>query len=332
MASALSGSAARGFCDLNVPCDGADGEDLRRRLRRAFRLGYETVAVNVCVHQKDLVTKAKLQKSAKKKAKASEEDEDGRERLLDFPEPSIVNIDKSDYPDLVSKGRKPTVLSRLTIVFSDNSFLPKFNTSKTVKKYDLLALCPANAQALQNLLKSSFCADIITFNHELSGDMKWTRTLYTECVQKNMFFELCYAPMIRDATARRRTITQGHVYHAVGKSRHVVLSGEAASAIELRGPLDVANLGYLLGLNENECKLAVCKMPLEVVRAACGRRIGPYRATVQKIEDLSEEDRWKVPTQSQYNGHEKDFGCGERVKRLRNTWKYKFYNTFRFCS
>jgi RNase P/RNase MRP subunit p30 len=46
--------------------------------------------------------------------------------------------------------------------------------------------------------------------------------------------------------ARRRTISQGHNYHAVGKSKNIILSSEAQSPIELRGPHDVANLVIFL--------------------------------------------------------------------------------------
>jgi len=42
--------------------------------------------------------------------------------------------------------------------------------------------------------------------------------------------------------ARRRTISQGHNYHAVGRSKNIVIASEALSPIELRSPHDAANL------------------------------------------------------------------------------------------
>ena len=47
---------------------------------------------------------------------------------------------------------------------------------------------------------------------------------YTFCVSRHMFFELCYAPCIWDAAARRRTISQAYNY-AAGKSCNVILCG-----------------------------------------------------------------------------------------------------------
>jgi hypothetical protein len=58
------------------------------------------------------------------------------------------------------------ILTRLTITFKDNDFLPIFNNSQTAKKFDLIAICPENASALLNLLKSAFRPDIIAFDHE----------------------------------------------------------------------------------------------------------------------------------------------------------------------
>ena len=35
--------------------------------------------------------------------------------------------------------------------------------------------------------------------------------------------------------------------------------------------------------------------PIELVQSASGRRLGPYRALVQKLEDLPQSESWKIP-------------------------------------
>ena len=65
--------------------------------------------------------------------------------------------------------------------------------------------------------------------------------------------------------------------------------------LELRGPHDVANLGYIFGLNEQQGKDGVHHNPISVVQAAAGRRLGPYRALIQKTEDLDEHEKSKLP-------------------------------------
>jgi hypothetical protein len=58
--------------------------------------------------------------------------------------------------DLATRGKSPVILSRLTIIFKDNDFLPLFNNSQNAKKFDIVAIVPESAVALQNLLKSAF--------------------------------------------------------------------------------------------------------------------------------------------------------------------------------
>ena len=199
-----------GFCDLDLPCDPGDtSADLLPRIKRALDLGYEIIALNVSVHQDNLAT-SKVKPSKAKKAKTEE-----KELISDFPAPPKVDLDPSLYPALAAKNRRPKVLKRLTLTLKDNNFLPIFNRSETVSEYDLIAINPVSVVALQNLLKTGFRADIVTFDPENVRDFRWSRKLYMECVEKSMYFEVNYSPAIRDSTTRRRIITQAHNYHSV---------------------------------------------------------------------------------------------------------------------
>lgn len=273
----------KAFCDLNIPVSD-DEKELKTRIIRALKLGYEVLAINVSVNQEDL--KLKSVKKGAKKAKLDPEAEE-KESLTDFPEPPQISISPDELVEIKLGHIQPKIFKRLTLTFSDNNFLPVFNRSATIAKYDLLALVPTSTLALKNLLKSGFRADIIAFDPEHCKDVKWSRKLYFECTNNHMFFELSYAPMIRDVTHRRRMISQGHQYHCFGKSRNIILSSGAEDVMELRGPYDVANLGFLLGLNEQQGKLGVTKESLSAVRSGLGRCLGPYRAIV---EDKSGDD------------------------------------------
>ncbi len=281
-------------CDLCLPLDDSSGP-VKPVVLRAFALGYRTVAVERRVDQEELTTK-----TSAKKAKRARTEESAKK--TDFPAPPEVNLSKAEMKEFTSgSGRQPRVLTRLTVKFRDNNFLPIFNRSSTAARYDLLALCPTSAQGLQALLKTGFRADILTFEPENSRDVRWTRKLYQECAGAKggagggMVFEIPYAPAIRDSTDRRRIIAQAHNYHSVGKSRRIVLSSGARAPIELRGPHDVANLAFLLGMSEEQGHLAVGKMPLEAIRNSLGRKLGPFRAKIEKISEMQPHDKWKVP-------------------------------------
>ena len=197
-----------------------------------------------------------------------------------------------DYPDLAARGLKPTILTRLTISITSNEFLLHYNKSATAKQYDLLAIDIPNAACLLSLLKSGYRWDILSFppySDELPG-FKWTRKLYYECVDKNVYFEIPYSPMIRGSEERRRVISQSHVYHSVGKCRNIFLTSSAMTPMELRTPGDVANLAFILGMSENQGKDAVSAKCWQLHKAAVGRRMGPFQVRVEKLEEDCDDE------------------------------------------
>lgn len=61
-------------------------------------------------------------------------------------------------------------------------------------------------------------------------------------VEKGMYFEIMYAPAINDSTLRKNVIHMSHVYHALGKSKNIILTSWASSPRCFRGPYDLVNL------------------------------------------------------------------------------------------
>lgn len=269
--------------DLNIPISCSPTTTPLAMVRRALALGYQTIALNIEVHQNQFLTK----KQAKEKSK-------NIEYLTDFPSPPSVKLTPEDYPELDSRGITPTILTRLTISITNNDFMIHYNKSSIAKQYDILAINTSSSPCLSALLKSSFRWDIISFTpSQVVGGVKWTRKLYYECVEKNVYFELPYSPLIRDSLDRRRVISHAHTYHAVGKSRNIIFTSDARSPLELRSPADVANLAWIMGLTENQGKEAVGVKGWAVQKAAVGRRMGPFQVRVEKIGDDIKE---KVPS------------------------------------
>ena len=208
----------------------------------------------------------------------------GDNTLSDFPPPPTVSLTPQDYPDLASRGLAPTILTRLTISITSNDFLLHYNKSAVAKQYDLLAINLTTAPCLLALLKSGFRWDILSFP---GGDsmlqMKWSRKLYYECVDKNIYFELPYASLIRDREERRRVISQAHNYHSVGKSRNIIVTSGAQEPWHLRASQDVSNLAFILGLKANQGADSVGVTSWACHRAAVGRRMGPFQVRVEKL-------------------------------------------------
>ena len=106
---------------------------------------------------------------------------------------------------------KGASVSDRKIVRNQKNLITGQTSSVTVKSYDLVAIIPTSALTLQNLLKSGFRADIVSFHADpdLSGggggdSVKWNRKLYREVAEKHMVLEVCYGPAINDSVTRRK--------------------------------------------------------------------------------------------------------------------------------
>ena len=59
--------------------------------------------------------------------------------------------------------------------------------------------------------------------------------------------------------------------------------------------------------------------PIKLVQSASGRRLGPYRALVQKLEDLPQSESWKIPDElSESDSGESESESGESSDNDKN--------------
>lgn len=285
-----------GPTDLNIPINCAPSTTVKNLVIRALALGYQSVALNTEISQEELLSSRKKRQQNKKSRDKKCVDPSPIVNNDAVPAPVSLNLSEFDYPDLAIKGRKPIILNRLTLTVTTNDFLIDVKNSDNIKKYNIIAVIPSSSQTVGSLLSSSFRFDIVTFHVDnVRNGVRWSRKLYYECVENNIYFEIMYAPAIRDSTHRRTIISQAHNYHAVGRSKHIFFSSSAKSPIELRSPADVANLAFIFGLTENAGKSAVNATCHAISKAAAGRKMGPFRV---RIEKLDKADPNLVPSQS----------------------------------
>jgi len=261
-----------GYADLNIPR--GPESTLKKRVVRALDLGYRSVAVNTSIHQESMNVRNEKKKGAK--------------NFLDLvPEPETLDLKETDYLELSSKGLKPTILQRLTIVIENNDFLIYFNKSENAKKYDIIAISVTSAQTLQALLKSAFKFDILAYDPNLTTEIFfWNRKLYRELLNMHVSFELLYGDMILDREFRQKIIHTGYDYHTSGRSKGIILSSGAKNVMQLRAPADVANLCTILSMTEAQGKAAVLQQCTHVYKTALGRRFGVFRVRVEKVEEV----------------------------------------------
>ncbi|XP_063360212.1 ribonuclease P protein subunit p30 [Cydia amplana] len=256
-----------GFCDLSL----SRNYDVNK-LYFLERLGYNTIAMNTHVEEPS--------EEPKKKKKKGEV----REPQDYIPAPVEIRKD-------LTENLKLSILQRVTIEFSESSIAHKINRSENIKKYDFVAVVPKTLQAFQYAC-GTLDIDIISFEPETRIPFKVSRKLYRQAVDRGIFFELMYSPAIRDTTARKNIISTAHMYHAVGKSKNIIVTSGAQDSTQVRDVHDVINLGFILGLNSNQSLDVIRSNTRKLIVKAEGRKCGKLYMTVRT---LTENDENKTP-------------------------------------
>lgn len=160
--------------------------------------------------------------------------------------------------------------------------------SQNFRKYHVVAVIPTTETALLFACQSLSC-DLITYNSDTIR-LKIARKHYFEACNRNIFFEIKYSPCIVDSNERISTITKAHKYKAMGKSKNIILSSAATDRFQLRSPYDVAHLGWIFGLSEEQSKDAICGKTRRLIIAAETRRLGTSMVYVKQLNDLEMND------------------------------------------
>uniref|UniRef100_A0A182RRK8 Uncharacterized protein n=1 Tax=Anopheles funestus TaxID=62324 RepID=A0A182RRK8_ANOFN len=248
-----------GFTDLCIPEARADV--LEPIIREAIELGYRNLAIEQII---DVTTDANA---------ASKQDV--------VPKPYCLKNLKASF------GGQIRFFNRLTVIFSDASVSLVLNKSNNIRCYNLIAALPTTLGGLQYACQTMVC-DIITHNSS-TNPLRLARKYYYLAVERDIAFELKYAPTIVDSSERKATIGRAHRYHSVGKSKNVIISSEAKNPFQLRSPYDLANLGLIFGLSEEQSKESIRGIPNKILLSAESRRFGKAGVIIARRTKSAED-------------------------------------------
>ncbi|KAF9191022.1 hypothetical protein BGZ51_007855 [Haplosporangium sp. Z 767] len=255
------------FYDLNLPVSAAPGTpqaaqeqlETRKRVELLVHLGYQAVAYNHEITGK-------------------------------LPNNHINPITKLNLPGISLKQ-----YSRLTLVVDDISQNYGLNTNNpAVSSYDILAVQPTNEKLFQAAC-GTFEVDIISLDMSARLPFYLKHSTVGLAVERGIYFELCYSAAIRDANARRNLISNAHSLIRVTRGRNIILSSQAAKAMELRGPYDIVNFGTLLGLNQavaKDCLSSHCRAV--AIHAETRRNTMRAVISVDSASSLAQSEQWKL--------------------------------------
>nr|XP_036858830.1 ribonuclease P protein subunit p30 isoform X4 [Manis javanica] len=208
------------FADLDLRA-GSDLKALRRLVENAAHVGYSVVAVNHVVEFK--------------------------EKKQEIEKPLAVSELFTTLPIVQGKSRPIKILTRLTIIVSDPSHCNVLRaTSSKVRLYDIVAVFP-KTEKLFHVACTHLDVDLVCITVTEKLPFYFKRPPINVAIDRGVGFELVYSPAIKDSTMRRYTISNALNLMPICKGK----------PLEIRGPYDVANLGLLFGLSENDAKAAV---------------------------------------------------------------------------
>jgi len=243
------------FLDLNIPVDNDDKfahMQMAALANALVELGYDGCAYNVTLKNKvpkDHV--CNIQPLALGTSEAV-----GRQ------------LSGSSMLRLQAEARGFRQLRRLTVLLEDTTHVHTLSASNpALKQYDVVAVQPTDERTFQQAC-TGLDVDVISidFTQRLSYHLKLQHV--QQAVERGVYFEICYSPMIKDASCRRNLISNGMSLLRACKRSNVFMSSAASRAFDMRGPYDVMNLGCLFGLHPSAARAVVGHNPAAVL--SCG--------------------------------------------------------------
>ena len=159
-------------------------------------------------------------------------------------------------------------LRRLTVLLEDTTHVHSLSAANpALKQYDIVAVQPSDERTFQQAC-TGLDVDVISidFSQRLPYHLKLQHV--QQAVERGVYFEICYSPMIKDTSCRRNLISNAMSLLRACKRSNVFMSSAATRAFDLRGPYDIMNLSCLFGLHPSAARAVVAHNPATVL--SCG--------------------------------------------------------------
>ncbi|KAJ4970596.1 hypothetical protein NE237_003695 [Protea cynaroides] len=188
--------------------------------------------------------------------------------------------------------------TRLTVSVDTPRQADALNSGNPVlKSYDLVAVCPLNQLAFERACKLSE-VDIIAIDFSQRLPFRLKLPLVKAAMERGIYFEIVYTPLISDVLARRQLISNAKLLVDWTRGKNLIISSASLTANELRGPYDVANLSTLLGLSMERAKEAISKNCRALVANALRKKQWFKEAIkIERIspgKQLNSKEHWLV--------------------------------------
>ncbi|UMM27714.1 hypothetical protein L5515_010889 [Caenorhabditis briggsae] len=290
------------YADLNIKH--INPENTLAMVKRAIRMGYDTVAINVDLGDiADYYTELDMlwtpgnkssadgepPKKKKKKNQRKDEMADGIAGILKkklIPPPHFVDVSHLDLSDLEKRGKVFRQFSRITFTANEQVVINKVFIHPTVLSYDIVAVRPGDPSVIDTLSRKTELFDIITIDHLEENRGKWLSgsKVMDRIRNDGVFYEIAYAESLMPAT-RKNTLFNGRVLIRSLKSKNVIISSGAETMLDLRSPVDVMNMSLLWGVANNEARKMISGFPKNLLLQAECRGTGNGDVCSMKLSE-----------------------------------------------
>ncbi len=196
-----------------------------------------------------------------------------RQRRCDIPDVTSL-VASTQGPDS-DRNTPPRQYSRITILLSGNLehvHATLRSLKPTLDTYDVIAAVPTTEKAFQYAC-TTMDVDVISLSREaMQSRLKFQlkHALMDKALARGVVYEIPYSAMLTENASKRQHFVSNAtaLVQGAGCGRGIVLSSQGATAFQLRGPHDVANMATFFGMGEEEALDALSSR----VEGVVGRR------------------------------------------------------------
>ncbi|XP_020917229.1 ribonuclease P protein subunit p30 [Exaiptasia diaphana] len=278
--------------DLNIILK-SNPRETEKIVCKAIELGYEMIAVNSTCELTTVKSK--------------------REKQNPLGLPSFNWKELPGIKAFMDSNQNINVFSRITVKLEDQSQLHQL-ASNPFSTFDILAVTPTTEKLFQQCC-GSLEVDIISLDITSRLPFYLKIPQVRQAIQRGIHFEIVYSPAIRSTSQRRYVISNALEIVRATKGRNTLLSSQAESVLDIRGPNDISNLGLLFGLKEDQCKAAISKNARAVLYHARGRKCTVKSAiTGCYINTVPTNEMWKIGKRTEHISNDESDGVQKKKK------------------
>ncbi|KAG2435185.1 hypothetical protein HXX76_007268 [Chlamydomonas incerta] len=282
--------------DLNLPMDEVEPGLHRERVAALLAAGYDAVAVvHTAAGRLSDADRCKFQPLTAGELAAARPDarraltlRSGASAVATATLPgaaaaSAASTSGSSSSSSSSCGCHLQQLSRLHFVAADvvqaAQLGPGGANGELLRGYDIVSITPKNERVL-HMACTSLEVDVVCLELSSRMNLKLRPPAVKAALRRGVHFEICYAPGLREVTARRNLFCNAQALVRATRGRNILLSSAARTGWEVRSGLELVHMAALFGLSRQQAQDAVRLAPRAVLAHAAARLAGRGAAAV----------------------------------------------------